>query len=77
VTAPPDLPLPHIGGPANRALAEAGITSLHDLATCSEKQVADLHGMGPKGIRILKAALAEHGLAFAERSATTRSVGPA
>jgi len=65
------IALPHVSGPANAALAEAGITSLNDLATHTEKQVADLHGMGPKGIRILRAALAEHGLAFAERTAST------
>jgi hypothetical protein len=71
VTSEQTIALPHISGPANRALAEAGIDSLNALATHTEKQVADLHGMGPKGIRILKASLAAHGLAFAERAPST------
>jgi predicted flap endonuclease-1-like 5' DNA nuclease len=71
VTGGQTIALPHVSGPANAALAEAGITSLNELATLTERQIADLHGMGPKGIRILKAALADHGLAFAERSPST------
>jgi predicted flap endonuclease-1-like 5' DNA nuclease len=60
-----EYPLPHVGGPANRALDHAGIATLEQLATWTERDVAALHGMGPKGIRILKAALTEQGLAFA------------
>ena len=65
------IALPHVSGPANAALAEAGIASLNELATHTEGQVADLHGMGPKGIRILKAALAQHGLTFTDRASST------
>ncbi|MGI9083885.1 MAG: hypothetical protein ACR2FE_01165 [Aeromicrobium sp.] len=57
--------LPHIGGPADGALATIGCRSLDDVAARSEQEIADLHGMGPKGIRILRAALAEAGLEFA------------
>ena len=63
--------LPHISGPANRALAQAGITSLNELAAHREQEIASLHGMGPKGIRILQAALAERGLAFTEPVASS------
>ncbi len=60
-----DHPLPRVSGPANGALDHAGIVTLEQLATWTERDVVALHGMGPKGIRILKAALAEHGLSFA------------
>lgn len=50
--------------PAQRALANAGITSLAELARRTEKDVAALHGMGPTGIVVLRAALASEGSAF-------------
>lgn len=59
------IPLPHVSGPANAALAASGIPSLNVLALQTEEDIAALHGMGPKGIRILKAALADAGLTFA------------
>ena len=43
-----------LSGPALRALANAGIRSMKDLAKWSEKDLAALHGMGPKAIRMLK-----------------------
>lgn len=52
---------PPIGGPALRALATAGIRSLSALAQWSERDLLQLHGMGPKGVRLLKAALATQG----------------
>lgn len=52
--------------PAQRALGGAGYTSLNDLTKVSETELLDLHGMGPKGIRQLREALAERGLSFAE-----------
>ena len=48
---------PGLGGPALRALAHAGIRSMAQLARWSEAELAALHGVGPKGIGILKAAL--------------------
>jgi hypothetical protein len=52
---------PGLGGPALRALATAGIRSLSGLSRWSEFDLLELHGMGPKGVRMLKAALAEEG----------------
>ncbi|GAB2600423.1 helix-hairpin-helix domain-containing protein [Pseudactinotalea suaedae] len=54
-----DLPR-SIGRPATRALAEAGITSLDELARLSEAELASLHGIGPKAVAILRDALAAH-----------------
>lgn len=55
---------PGMSGPALRALDTAGIRSLDDLAEWTEADVAALHGMGPKGIRILRDALTESGREF-------------
>jgi predicted RecB family nuclease len=62
-------PLPDVAAPARRALAEAGIQTLQDLARQPETTVAGLHGMGPQAMARLRAALSEHGLAFAETEA--------
>ena len=53
-----------VGGPVLRALAAAGIQSLEELSRRQEADLAAMHGVGPKGMRILKAAMAERGLAF-------------
>ena len=50
-----------LSGPALRALDSAGIRSLEDLTRWAETDLAALHGMGPKGIRILRVALLESG----------------
>lgn len=62
----PSIPLPKTSRPAERAMNEIGITSLNQLTAVSESELLKLHGMGPKAITILKAALAEHGLSFAQ-----------
>lgn len=53
--------------PARRALAGAGYTRLEQLSRVSEAEIKRLHGMGPKGIRLLREALAARGLSFADR----------
>jgi predicted flap endonuclease-1-like 5' DNA nuclease len=54
--------LPKIGAPATRALNNAGYTSLRQLAGVSRAELAKLHGMGPKALRIIEDNLAKHGL---------------
>ncbi len=56
--------LPKIGAPATRALTQAGYTSLQGLAGVPRAELARLHGVGPKAIRIIEEALEEHGLAL-------------
>ena len=53
-----------LGRPAHRALAQAGIRTFADLATWRQKDVAELHGIGPKAFPELAQALAQRGLAF-------------
>jgi hypothetical protein len=58
-----DLP-PSIGRAATRALAGAGITTLGDVASRTKKELLDLHGVGPKAVRILTEELAKHSLSL-------------
>jgi predicted flap endonuclease-1-like 5' DNA nuclease len=54
--------LPKIGTPATRALNNAGYTSLRQLAGVARADLAKLHGMGPKALRIIEDNLAKQGL---------------
>ncbi|GIF68390.1 hypothetical protein Ais01nite_64250 [Asanoa ishikariensis] len=58
--------LPPIGRPATSALLLAGITTLAQVATHRRADLLAMHGVGPKAVTILAAALAERGLAFAD-----------
>ena len=53
-----------IGNPARQALGHAGYPRLEQLPGLSEREVLKLHGVGPKAVGILRAALAERGLSF-------------
>ena len=48
---------PKIGAPATRALEAAGYTDLKQLTKVTEAEIAQLHGMGPKALGILREAL--------------------
>jgi hypothetical protein len=50
-----------LSGPALRALAHAQIRSMNDLTKWTEVDLGMLHGMGPKGIQMLKDGLAHQG----------------
>ena len=56
---------PKIAQPAYRALVAAGIQSLEQLTSFTEAEIKQLHGMGPKALGILRQALADRGLSFA------------
>lgn len=58
-----DLPV-GIPKPALRALEAASIKKLTDLTMVSEEELLKLHGMGPKAVRIIAAALEAQGLRF-------------
>ena len=47
-----------LSGPALRALDVAGVRSLGDLTRWTETELLALHGMGAKGVRMLREALA-------------------
>jgi predicted flap endonuclease-1-like 5' DNA nuclease len=50
--------------PAHQALAAAGIATYADLAKWTRKDVASLHGIGPKTFVFLEPAMNERGVAF-------------
>lgn len=50
--------------PAHRALAGAGLVTFADLTTWTRKDVADLHGIGPKSFVELDPAMVERGLDY-------------
>jgi hypothetical protein len=60
--------LPRLAAPARRALEAAGLASLESLARVTEKDLLALHGMGPKAVYTLRAALKERGMNFAKES---------
>lgn len=64
MTHPNAAAFPPVGGPALRALANAGIRSLSQLAKWTERDLLELHGMGPKGVRMLREALEAEGRRF-------------
>lgn len=53
-----------LSAPARRALENIGIKTLKQLSKYTEKEIAQLHGMGPNAIAKLKSALKKEGLAF-------------
>jgi hypothetical protein len=53
-----------LGGPALRALHVAGVRSMDDVARWAEADLLALHGMGPKGTRVLGEALRASGRDF-------------
>ena len=55
-----------IGKPATRALEEAGLTTLKQVAGKSEAELLDLKGIGPKAVEALTEALADEGLSLKE-----------
>ena len=61
--------LPNIGRPATVALAQIGVRNVEQLADYTEQEILDLHGFGPKAIRILKPVMAEMGVSFRDTTA--------
>lgn len=49
--------LPAVGAPAKRALEAAGVRTLDDVRRVGTDALADLHGVGPKALRLLREAL--------------------
>jgi hypothetical protein len=53
-----------LAAPARRALVDAGLRRLEDLAKLSEERVRSLHGIGPNALAKLKVAMKKAGVAF-------------
>ena len=61
---PRDGFMSQLSAPARRALQNAGIVNLHQLAKYSEAEILSLHGMGPSSLPKLASALKTAGLSF-------------
>jgi predicted flap endonuclease-1-like 5' DNA nuclease len=55
-----------LASPARRALDDAGIARLSQLASVREDELMRLHGMGAKALDVLRRALAAEGKSFAD-----------
>jgi len=55
-----------LSAPARRALTGAGYARIEQLTRVSEAELKKLHGLGLHGINLLRNALNEKGLSFAE-----------
>jgi hypothetical protein len=66
-TAAPSGDFGGLAAPARRALANAGIRNVAQLAKWCEADVAGLHGMGPNAMAILVSILKAKGLSFANK----------
>lgn len=64
--APAGSDLPKLSAPAHRALANVGITRLEQFSQFTEKEIKNLHGVGPKVMKELHEVLAERGITFAK-----------
>ncbi len=53
-----------LSAPARRALEHRGIQTVEELSKYSEKEILNLHGMGPASLPKLRKALEESGLSF-------------
>ena len=54
--------------PAQRALENAGVTSLNDFSELSENEVSKLHGIGKNALQKIKQALIDNKLSFAKKN---------
>jgi hypothetical protein len=61
-----------LAAPALRALLEAKLVTLTDLSKVTEKEVKDLHGMGPKALGELKKAMKKGKVAFKKEVKTAK-----
>jgi predicted flap endonuclease-1-like 5' DNA nuclease len=50
-----------MGRPANAALVNRGISTLEQVTQYTEKELLQIHGVGPKAIRVLNEHLATQG----------------
>ena len=58
-------PFPNgVAQPAIRAIASVGVSRFEEAAKFTVRELAALHGMGPKALAFIKAALAMEGKSF-------------
>jgi len=55
-----------VAKPAQRALASIGVTRLDQITRFSRSELGELHGMGPKALRLIEEALRAQGKSLAK-----------
>ena len=55
-----------IGAPATRALKQAGYNDLTQLADVQVAELRQLHGVGPKALRLIQEALEQRGMTLGQ-----------
>lgn len=63
---------PGMSAPSLRALEAAGLRSMRDLSGWTEAELAKLHGVGPKALALLLAAMKRQGIRFRDGSRSAR-----
>nr|WP_026691592.1 RNA polymerase alpha subunit C-terminal domain-containing protein [Alteribacter aurantiacus] len=56
--------LSKLSSPARNALVHEGLDTLQALSTFTEKEILNIHGIGPDSLPTLRASLEEEGLSF-------------
>ncbi|WP_096271266.1 RNA polymerase alpha subunit C-terminal domain-containing protein [Paucisalibacillus globulus] len=56
--------LSKLSSPARNALLHEGIDTVQKLAMYSEKEILQIHGIGPASLPVMRASLEEEGLLF-------------
>ncbi|MEA0553368.1 RNA polymerase alpha subunit C-terminal domain-containing protein [Lysinibacillus irui] len=56
--------LSKLSSPARNALVHKGIDTLQKLSLYTEKEILNIHGIGPASLPILRSSLEEEGLSF-------------
>ncbi len=59
--------LPKLAAPAQRALASVGIKKLEDLTKFTERELMQLHGMGPNAMSSIRLALKTKEISFKKK----------
>ena len=59
-----EILLERLASPAQRALQNANIKTLQELAKYTEREILDLHGIGKNALAVIKTTLDEHGLSL-------------
>lgn len=62
-----EILLQKLAKPAQRAIQNAGITTIEQLSGYSEKEITELHGIGKNAMVNIKQTLKEYGLTFADK----------
>lgn len=64
--------LKKLGKPAQRAILGAGVATLEQLSAMTEKEIADLHGIGKNALQVIRCTLEENGLSFSKEKEERR-----